>query len=83
MVNHKLEAEHAARAEKLFAKEDDDAQRVGVATKEVIDAIGENNEYIDEVHFTFGQASYKRTVLQLADSDSSGRFSIPSDVVNK
>jgi hypothetical protein len=24
LVNHKLEAEHAARAEKLFAKEEDD-----------------------------------------------------------
>lgn len=40
VTNHQVEADHVAVAEKLFGKEEVGASRIGVESKEVINAIG-------------------------------------------
>ena len=54
---------------------------VGINTETVAASRGVNNDFLQEVHYSFGQASYKRTVLSLSDNKNDARFEIPDDIV--
>lgn len=62
----------------------EDGEVAGIDSHNVANSRGVNNNFLERVQYSFGQASYKRTVLSLTDEiEGSNRFDIPDDIVSK
>ena len=71
---------------KSFSSLMDDNLAAGVDSHNVANSRGINNNYLERVRYSFGQSSYKRTVLSLTDDTpetKATRFEIPEDLVSK